>query len=161
GVSGNLTANVISNISIEDGTNGLNQWAESGVGGYKFMIQPIQTGSPTQWTISGGYNGTDGTNTRVFPLNGADKGNINRSFGGYGQYLLFRNNNSSDWDATLSLMNDATNDSIQNSIFETGTVVLGLGTAMDDGVIYLGGTTGTRGNDDNVFYNCDIRSNTA
>ncbi|MBL0310186.1 MAG: hypothetical protein IPP77_11065 [Bacteroidetes bacterium] len=136
-VAGNLTANIISDINIETGSVGLNEWAESPSGSnYTFKMQ---SSAAVLRTVEGGYNGTSGANTGMIRLNGADRVTIDGSIAGSGQYLLFRNNYTSTWSATLSLVNGAKNNLVTRCILEGGTPFLGLGLAGTDGVIYMGG----------------------
>jgi hypothetical protein len=162
-IGGNIVASVISNINIETGSVALNQWTESPANSnYALTIQPS---AGTLRTIEGGYNGAGIGSTGLFRFNGADRVTIDGRFGGSGQYLLFRNNYGSNWSATLSFMNDATNNTVRNSIWEGGTPVMGLGFAGTDGVIFVGESVapagGITGNDNLTFQYLDIRSNTA
>jgi hypothetical protein len=87
-LTGNLIAEVISDISIEDGVNALNQWAESGVGNYTLIIRPDAS---TLRSVSGT---AVASSAPMIPVNGADRVTIDGSFSSSGQYLLFRNTNS-------------------------------------------------------------------
>jgi hypothetical protein len=136
-ITGDITANVISNINNETGSVGLNEWTESPINSnYTLRIQPS---AATLRTIEGGYNGTNGINTGLFRINGADRVTIDGRFGGSGKYLLFRNNWTSSWSSTLSMVNGAENNTVTHAILEGGTPVQGLGFAGTDGVVHVGG----------------------
>jgi hypothetical protein len=138
-ISGNIDATVTSNTT-EDGTNGLNQWIEEGAGGYKVTIRPD---AATERILSGAVaNG-------MIRLNGADRVIFDGRFGGSGQYLRFRNTNTSN--GTFTLLNDAINDTIRYCIVE------GASTSSTTGTIFFSTTTGTLGNSSNLIANCLIR----
>ena len=80
GFSGNVTINVVSDITDETGATALNQWAETGAGNYTLTIQ---SDAASLRTISGTYLGG------LIRLNGADRVTINGNYSGSGQYLLF------------------------------------------------------------------------
>lgn len=138
-VTGNVVANVTSDL-IEDGTNGLNQWAEEGAGSYTILIQPNST---TERIISGTVaNG-------MIRLNGADRVTFDGRFSGSGSFLRLRNTNTSN--PVFTLINDATNNTIRNSIIE------GANTSTTSGTILFSTSIGTLGNSNNTINNCDIR----
>lgn len=143
-LTGNLTINVVSDITIEDGTVGLNQLTESGVGGYKVKVQSSAPGTPRDIASASGYAGA------LFRLNGADRITF---YGGTGtaRDLVFRNPNTSTSAATFQFINDATTDTLQNCVIE------GAGTSLTQGTVWFSTTTGTTGNDNNVITGCDIR----
>lgn len=153
-VTGNITVNIISDITDETGIVALNQWAESGAGGYTMVIQ---SGAAVQRIISGMYNGTDATTAGLIRFNGADRVTINGG-SGTNRYLLFRNYGTGNWNAALALMNDATQNSFHNCTFEGGIPFMAAGNGKDNGVVYLGPATVT-GNDNNSFTSCDIGNN--
>ena len=119
-LSGNLTLNIISDLS--DTAVVLNQWAESGAGGYTLTIQP--SGAPR--TITG--NST----TAVLKLNGADRVAIDGRIGGTGRNLTFLNTNTGGsggviWISSPSASDSATNNTIRNCVItgssNTGTLI--------------------------------------
>ncbi|HMT11577.1 MAG TPA: hypothetical protein PKA39_08140, partial [Ignavibacteria bacterium] len=119
-LSGNVTVSITSDLTAELGTNALNQWAETGAGGYTITIQPS---AATTRLISG--TSTSG----LIRLDQADRVIIDGRFGGSGQFLTFRNLSTSA--ATISLLNDATNNVITyNEIRDrsdaTGRPVIGI-----------------------------------
>ena len=123
----------------EDGTNALNQWAEDGVGGYTVTI--VSDGALR--TISGAVaNG-------MIRLNGADRVTFDGRVGGVGQFLLFRNTNTSN--PTFTFLNDATNNTIESCLVE------GANTSTTSGTILFSTSTGTLGNSGNTIHLCDIR----
>jgi hypothetical protein len=139
-LSGNVTAAIVSDIT-ETGTNALNQWTESGSGGYTLTIGPDGT---TERVLSGNVNIIGG----MIRLNGADRVSFDGRFGGSGKYLRFRN--QSIYQPTFYLLNDAVNNTIRNCTVEGGD------TSNVHGVIMLGQGTVT-GNDYNTITYCDIR----
>jgi hypothetical protein len=110
GLSGNLTVNIISDITTETGTVSLNQWTESGVGNYTLTIQPDGT---TVRTISGT---AVASGSPMINFNGADRVTIN----GNNKYLLFRNTNSTSANtgATIRFNNGSINCTITNCDIE-------------------------------------------
>ena len=138
-ITGNITANIVTGTT-EDGANALNQWSESGAGNYTLTIQPSDA---TTKLITGAVaNG-------MIRLNGADRVTIDGRSGGSGRFLTFRNTNTSN--ATLTLLNDATNNTIRSSVFEGAT------TASSNGVIFLSSTAVTTGNSTNTITDNQIR----
>ena len=144
-LSGNVTVSITSDLTAELGTNALNQWAETGAGGYTITIQPS---AATTRLISG--TSTSG----LIRLDQADRVIIDGRFGGSGQFLTFRNLSTSA--ATISLLNDATNNVIRNCILEGNSTSTSGNTA---GVVNIGNTTiiGGIGNDNNVITYNEIR----
>ena len=134
-LSGDLTVNISSDISTEDGTHGLNPVA----GGYRVQIQ---SSSATTYTLSG-------TATQsLFRLNGADNVTIDGTNSTTpGRYLVFRNTNNGY--PTMELLNDATMNRVMNCVIEGGT------TGSASGVIVFGDAN--TGNSYNSFIGCDIR----
>ena len=126
GLNGNLTANIISNLS-ESGTNALNQWS----GAHTLTIAP---GSSGVKTISG--NVTD----EVIRLNGADNVTINGQHNGSGQFLKFTNTNINF--AVISLENSSANNTVKYCLIEGGYNGINLinntvsGTTIDNCSIY-------------------------
>ncbi len=135
GLSGNLTANIISDIT-ETGFTALNQWTESGGSGYTLTIQPADASLKT---ISG--NGSAG----VIKLNGADRVTFNGNYSGSGQYLKFQNTNTGSSATVFYLNNTSTNNNIKNCIIE--------GSSSGDGNIYL-----TSGNTNTLIEGCTIKN---
>jgi FG-GAP-like repeat len=138
-LTSNLTVNITSDLSLEDGANSLNQWAEEGVGGYTLTIQP--SGGAAR-TISGG------SATALINLNGADRVTFNGLNTG-GNSLTIRNTNNAGA-ATIRLINDASNNTIMNCAVEGG---------VTSGVILLSTGT-TTGNDNNIITGNIVRDRT-
>jgi hypothetical protein len=138
GLSGNLNVFITSDLS-EDGTNALNQWTEYGGSGYTLTIQPS---SATVKTISGNYSGG------LIRLNGADRVIIDGKVSGSGKYLRLRNTNSTG--PTITLINDASNDTIRDCYIEGAT------TSTSNGVVFFSNGA-TTGNDNNMIRDCIIR----
>ena len=133
GASGNVTVNVTTDLTAETGVISLNPVA----GGFTVTIQP---GGGAARTISG--SGA----TALINLNGADNVTFNGLNTG-GNSLLIRNTGAG---STIRLINDASNNSIQNCTIE------GAGTA----VILLSTGTAT-GNDNNTINGNTVRDRTA
>ncbi len=140
-VTGNLTVNVVSNITTEDGTNALNQFTSP-------YTLTIQSSAAANRDISGSYNGSAIANNGLFRMNGADNVTFN---GGTttNRYLTFRNTNTGAFASTFNFINDATSNTLNNCIIEGGSATTTIGT------IYFG--TGTVGNTGNTIDKCDIR----
>jgi hypothetical protein len=139
GLSGNLTANIISDIT-ETGFTALKQWNESGGSGYTFTIQPADA---CLKTISGSGP------TALIPFNGengADRVTINGNYNGSGEYLKFSNTHSSPISA-IYFGNGASNNNIKNCIIESGGSY---------GVIYF--SSGATVNETNLIENCQIKN---
>ena len=137
-LNGNLTITILGDLT-EDGTNALNQWAEDGVGGYTVTI--VSDG--TLRTISGAVaNG-------MIRLNGADRVTFDGRVGGVGQFLLFRNTNTSN--PTFTFLNDATNNTIDSCFIE------GANTSTTSGTIRVQHLHRNVGQQRESDYLCDIR----
>lgn len=144
-LSGNLVANITTDLTLETGTHPLNQWAESGVGTYTVTIQADGT---TQRLIAS----TTAATTGLIRIIGADRATFN---GGTGtnRYLLFRNTITNGATAsTFSFSGDATNNTINNCVIEGAT------TTAANGVISFGTGVST-GNSNNTITNNDIKDN--
>lgn len=139
GLAGNLTVNIISDIS-EDGTNLLNQWTESGGSGYTLTIQPADA---TLRTIYGSC--TNG----LIRFNGSDRVTINGNFSGSGQYLKFRNTSTSSAAHSVYFYNGSTNISIKNCIIE--------GSGNSVGVVHFAHAS----NQNNLIEGCTIKDSDA
>lgn len=142
-LSGNVTVNITSDLTAETGTNALNQFSETGAGGYTLTIQPS----------AGVTRIISGTSTSsMIRLDGADRVRIDGRFGGSGQFLTFRNLSTSA--PTIGLLNDAQNNIIRNCILEGNSTLTSGNTA---GVVNIGTTTGINGNDNNIITYNEIR----
>lgn len=138
GLAANLTLSISSNLT-EDGTNGLNQWTETGGGNYTLTLQPADAATKL---ISGTVADS------MIRLNGADRVTIDGRFGGTGRFLTFRNTNTSH--ATIALLNDASTNTIRNCVIEGAT------TDASNGVVFFS-TGATTGNDDNTITENQLR----
>lgn len=146
-LTGNITVNVISDIT-EPGTFALNQWSESGVGGYTLTIQSDGTAR----VLSGSYSGSTAANNGLFRLNGADRVTINGGTAAQ-RLLTFRNTNTTSLNATWHLSNDAQDIQFNNLIIEGGA-----SSTLASGVVLIGsGATGGSGNDNINILRCNIR----
>ena len=144
GMSGNVIINVISDITTENGAVALNQWTETGVGGYTLTIQP--SGGVTR-TLSGTIAGP------LFNFNGADRVTFDGLNAG-GNALVISNLSTAATagTSTIQFINDATNNTITNcSVFGSSITPL----TTNGGTVYF--NTGTvTGNDNNTISNCKI-----
>jgi len=147
GLGSNLTVNIISDLT-EDGTNALNQWAESGAGNYTLTIQPSEA---VNKTISGAYAGG------LIRLNGADRVTLDGNFSSAGTYLTFSNTSTSGSAvimlSSLGASAGATNNTIKNCSIKAGSI-----TATTYGIVIGGSTVGSVGadNDNNTIQNNSI-----
>jgi hypothetical protein len=149
-VSGNFTVTIVSDIT-EPGTIALNQWTETGTGGYTLTIQPDGT---TERILSGTAV-TSGN--PMISINGADRVTIDGQSGGSGMYLRFRNTNATagNTGAAIQFTNGSADITLRYCILETnettttrGTVTIGATGTNSISVLYchlrdaIGGTTG-------------------
>lgn len=151
-ISGNITMNIIADIT-EPGTNGLNQWTETPAN--NVFTVTIQPDAAVLRTISGT---AVAAGTPMININGADRVTFDGNFSGSGQYLLFRNTNStaSSTGPTIQFINSCVNGTIKNCIIENngttatrGTVNISTGTNTNISISNnkitpsTGGTVGT------------------
>lgn len=142
-LSGNLIINITGDLTAETGTFALNQWAEEGLGGYTVSIVPS---AATTRNITGS------SAAALIRFDGADRVTVDGRFGGTGTFLRFLN--TSNTAPTISLINDAQNNTIRNTIIESGNT--STSTTLG-GAILIGNTTGPNGNDNNTITFCDVR----
>ncbi len=143
-VTGSITVNITSDISIEDGANSLNQWTEEGAGNYTLTIRPDFGASAGDSPLA--VRTVSGTNaTALINLNGADRVTINGVNGS--NSLLLRNTGAG---AVIRFINDASTNTVQNTTLESGV------TSTTSGVIHFS-TGATSGNDNNTISNNTIR----
>jgi subtilisin-like proprotein convertase family protein len=144
-LSGNVTINIVSDLTGETGANALNQWVEQGGSGYTLLIKP--SGAPR--TISG----TSAASSGLIILNGADRVTIDGSLtalkgglnnpAGNDQSLTITNLNTAGvviWIRSASAANGANNNTIRNCIINGSS-----GTTTISGI--LSGGSGTFGGD--------------
>lgn len=143
-LSGNLTVNITSDLNAELGTFALNQWAETGTGGYTLTIV---SSAATVRTIQGITNSNG-----MVRLDGADRVIIDGRVGGSGQYLRFRNFSTSG--PSILMLNDAQNNIIRNCILEGNSTATSGNTA---GVINIGNSVNLQGNDNNTITYNEVR----
>ena len=133
-LTSNLTVNLTGDTT-EDGSTLLNAFTAP----FTVTLKPA---SATMRTISGS------TASGLIYLNGADRLTIDGSFGGSGRYLTFRNTSASG--ATLTFINDASNNTVRNCVIE------GARTDLLSGVVFF--STGvTTGNDNNTVTGNQVR----
>jgi len=143
-LSGNLTINITGDLTAETGTFALNQWAEEGVGNYTVTIVPS---AAVVRNITGSNAGSS-----LIRFDGADRVTIDGRFAGTGSYLRFLN--TSNAAPTIGFINDAQNNTVRNSIIESGNT--STSTTLGGAVIF-GTTTGANGNDNNTINLCELR----
>jgi len=160
-LTGNVTLDIVTDLTAETGTHALNQWAEDGVGNYTMLIKP--NGAPRLVT---------GTNAgALIRINGADRVRIDgstaatrntneiRVVGGNPalRELTFQNTNTGT-SAVVIAVQSGTAGAQNNTLINL--IVLGQDPTTTLGGITLGGATpGTAGtdNDNNRIENCAIR----
>lgn len=138
-LTGNVTLMLVSDL-LEDGTNALNAWSETGGGNYTLSIVPDGT---TERVVAGSNAGA------LIKFNGTRRVKVDGRFSGVGRYLRFRNRTLAG--VTFQFINDAHRDTITYCSIEgvnntTGTILFGTSNAV-------GGT----GNDSNAVTYCLIR----
>lgn len=143
-LSGNVTLNITSDLTAELGTVALNQWSETGAGGYTVTLV---SSAATIRTISGTTSSSG-----MIRLDGADRVRIDGRVGGSGQYLRIRNTATNG--PSIHLLNDAQDNIIRNCIVEGASTTTALTTS---GVINIASTTGLNGNDNNIITYNEIR----
>jgi hypothetical protein len=144
GLTGNLTANIISDIT-ETGANALNQWS----GGWTLNIQPNGGAARTL---------TGSVAAPLINLNGADNVTID-GLNTDGNSLTIINTSTSGTagTSTIRFIADASNNVIQNcTIKGSGTGTAYSGTLTTAVVLFATGTT--TGNDKNQLLNNNITS---
>ncbi|MBL7779084.1 MAG: T9SS type A sorting domain-containing protein [Chitinophagales bacterium] len=147
-LSGNVIAEITTDLTVESGLHPLNQWTEIAGSGYTLTIRPS---AATTRTISGTFNG------ELYRMDGADRVTIDGRSGGSGQYLVFANTSATTAAATFSFLNEATNNTIRYCYLR------GSSTATAKGVVLFGTSTatGSLGNSSNIIEYCDIHQNAA
>lgn len=147
GLMGTTTLSVTSDLT-EDGTNALNQWAESGAGNYQLIIK---SDNEVLKTVSGDAA------TGLIRLNGADRVRIDGSSSGTGPYLLFRNTNTAGGDApAIRFAEGASYDTVKYSTLEAYT-------GASSGVVVFGGSSSSGNSNiaiENSTINATVNSNT-
>jgi hypothetical protein len=140
GMNSSITVNITSDLS-EDGAVALNQWIETGAGGYTLSIHP-DAGIPR--IISGNViNG-------LIRFNGADRVNIDGRNSGTGPFLRFVNTNTAGTTGTaFTFINGASNNTIQYSEIEAYA-------NATNGVLLFSTSTAPAGNTNNTIDNCAI-----
>ncbi len=135
GLSNNLTVNITSDLTAETGTVPLNQFTETGAGGYTLTFKP--SGAPR--TISG----TSAINTGLINLNGADRVIFDGSLsGGTDRSLTIINSQTGTstviWIRSANASDGANDNTIKNSIIHGVTAATAQTTA---GILAGSGTT--------------------
>jgi hypothetical protein len=144
GLTGNLTANILDAAVAETGANALNVINNAGcaAGTYTVTIKP-NTGVTT--VLSGSVAGP------LVDLNGADNVTFDGSNNGStSKDMTIRNTNTGG--QTFRFINEATGNTIKNTIVEGANTSATSGTVLFDIV-----SAGTTGNSNNTINNCDVR----
>lgn len=143
-VTGNITANILSNLS-ETGLNALNQWSEDGAGGYTLTIQPNAASIDT---ISGKYLGG------LIRLNGADRVTIDGRYGGSGKYLVISNDTTGSLTAAIQIISLGSGAGAVNNTIRNCYIFAGANNVASTFGIFAGGasisTSGTGADNDNL-----------
>ena len=144
-LTGNLTVNIIGDITIEDGSTALTALNATNINSYpptdNTFTVTIQPDSATMRTISGSAA------NYLIALNDANRVTMDGSFGGSGRHLTFRNTNIGNSAATITFINDASNNTVRNCVLE----------GAPDGTVVLFNTGATTGNDNNTITGNQIR----
>ncbi len=142
-LSGNLQVQITSDITTETGAFGLNQWAESGAGGYSLKIYP--TGAPH--TVSGSRS-----SGALIQLVGADRVTIDGSLSGTGtDRSLTITNTATTAPTAISLVSLGAGAGATNNVVKNLKISTGVATSIGYGIAIGGATPGSDGADnDNV-----------
>ena len=156
-LTGNITFKIISSLN-EDGTYALNQWKESGAGGYLAQVVPSDTtasGTVYQIFRSSGTNdmvrfdnaGSNTTAISRFVMDGQNAGDGIKHF-------RLRNTNTGN--ATVSFLNDAQNVRISNSYIESANANTYTSGATNNsiGTVFIGNAKagGVGNSNDTISY---------
>jgi hypothetical protein len=134
-ITGDVTVNITSDISTEDGAVGLNALS----GAYRLQIQPDAASTRT---VSGSAANS------LIRINGAIGVTIDGTYpSSPGRYLVLRNTNAAY--PTVELLGDASANRILNCVVE------GANTSSTSGVVVFGAAS--TGNSNNAVIGCDIR----
>jgi hypothetical protein len=154
-LSGNLIAEITTDLLAESGLHALNEWVEVGAGNYTLTLRPNNN---TDKIISGTYAGTTIINGGLYRFNGADRviidGRDPANLPAGGRHLLFRNQNTgnSNFNSTFNLVNDARDITIRYVNME------GASASATNGVLRLStALAGGSGNDNVTVEHCHIR----
>ena len=142
-LAGSITLEIAADLTTETGAVALNQFAETGAGGYTLLIKPVGAAR----VISGS------SATGLITLNGADRVTIDGSLsGGTDQSLTVTNTSTAGtvfWLRSASVGNGATNNTIENCLISgAGATVGGI---LASGTV-LGGDA-EAANSDNTIRN--------
>ena len=137
---GNLTVNIISDLTSETGAIALKSWTEGPGGPYTVTINPV--GART-------ISGTSPSNTGLIYLNGAKNLIIDGlNTGGNSLTILNLNTNYS----TVNFLGGSNHNTITNSTL--------LGSATYSTIVNFGAAVTGTGNDNNTISHCIIKANT-
>ena len=144
GISGDLVVKVTAGLSGETGTVAL---FATGIGIYKISIEPDMAALRT---VSGSSAGA-----ALIRFDGADRVTIDGRFSGSGNYIRIRNTENSA--PALLLVNDAQNNSIRNTIIESGNAIENI--QNTGGALQIGNSNVVNGfgNDNNIITYNEIR----
>lgn len=136
GLSGNVVAEVISDISELANWTPLSSFNEFCGSGYTITIRP---NSATVRTIEANSSAVN----PMFSFLGTQRVIIDGSFGGSGRYLRLRHNRvTTIYQPVIEFNNGAKNDTIKNCIVEGGNTNLSTVANGSCGIIKIGGTMG-------------------
>lgn len=148
GISGNLTVNIITDLTAETGAVPLNQLSEVGAGGYTVTIKP--SGAPR--TISG-----TASSLSMIKLNGADRITIDGSLsGGTDRSLSLLYTNTGGvvvWIASAGAGNGANDNTIKNCIIAANPGTLSVVGVVAGSGTTLGGAAEAQNNNNSLLNN--------
>ncbi|MEO8196260.1 MAG: Calx-beta domain-containing protein [Thermoanaerobaculia bacterium] len=147
-LTGNVTIDILSDLTLETGAVALNQWTEEGAGSYTLLLRP--SGAPR--VISG--TSLVG-NTGLIVLNGADRVTIDGSTsGGTDRSLTVTNLNTAGvvfWIRSASAANGASNNTVKNCLISGNSGTTTIGGVLAGGLTF--GTAADAPNSDNTLRN--------
>ncbi len=144
-VTGNITAQIISDIT-ESGSNALNQWTEE-PGSSNFTVS-IQPNAAALRTLSGSFAGG------LIRLNGADRVTFDGRFSGSGNYLTFANTSTASNSAVFQIISLGAGAGASNNTIRNCNIAAGSNSVTSTFGIYVGSssisTTGTGADNNNL-----------
>jgi S-layer family protein/all-beta uncharacterized protein len=155
-LTGNLTINITSDLTVETGAVFLNQIAEEGAGNYTLTLKP----SGAARTISGTSTGGG-----LVVLNGADRVVIDGSLsGGTDRSLTITNGNASGtviWIASASASNGANNNTIKNCTISGNTGTIPIAGVLSGSGVTLGNDAESPNSNNTIQNNAIFRAQNA
>ncbi|MBA3352513.1 MAG: hypothetical protein H0U23_08845, partial [Blastocatellia bacterium] len=148
GLSGNLTVNITSDLTAETGVVPLNQFTETGAGGYTLIFKP--SGAPR--TVSG-----TAAALSMIKLNGADRVTFDGSLSGgtdRSLTLLYTNTGGTVvWIASADATNGANSNTFKNCIIASNPGTLSISGVLGGSGVILGGAAQSPNNNNTIQNN--------